>query len=73
MNEIENSNIDQLTSEIVLLKHQTAQNIIEIGKKELGEKATLKQICNHVSPQIGITSKECRGLLMHIKAGGKSE
>lgn len=33
MNEIESQNIDQLTSEIVLLKHQTAQNIIEIGKR----------------------------------------
>ena len=41
MNEIENSNIEQLTSEIVLLKHQTAQNIIEIGKRLIKAKEQL--------------------------------
>lgn len=33
MNEIQQSNLNQLEAEITVLKHQTAQNIIEIGKR----------------------------------------
>lgn len=33
MNQLQNTNLTQITSEIVLLKQQTAQNIIEIGKR----------------------------------------
>jgi len=33
MNEIQESNLNQLEAEITILKHQTAQNIIEIGKR----------------------------------------
>jgi len=32
-NEIQVSNIQQIETEIILLKNQTAQNIIEIGKR----------------------------------------
>ena len=32
-NEIQVSNIQQIEAEITLLKNQTAQNIIEIGKR----------------------------------------
>lgn len=41
MNEIANSQIDILTSEILLLKHQTAANIIEIGKRLIKVKEML--------------------------------
>lgn len=69
MNELQRP-LDVIETEINLLKQQTAQNIIEIGKKELGAQATLKQICNHVGPQFGISTKDCLELIMHVKAGG---
>ena len=67
LNEIQQTEIAKLETEIVMLKTQTAQNIIEIGRSQLGEKATLKQICNYIAPQIGIDANACMQLIIHTK------
>lgn len=41
MNEIQTTSIDTLTVEILILKQQTAQNIIEIGKRLISAKGSL--------------------------------
>lgn len=41
MSEIQQSNLGQIEAEIVILKHQTAQNIIEIGKRLIQAKEML--------------------------------
>jgi len=41
MNEIEQSSLSKIETEITILKHQTAQNIIEIGSRLIQAKEML--------------------------------
>lgn len=66
----ENKFILDITKEIQLLKKEAASNIMEIGRVELGPDATLKQICNHVGPMLGLSEKECLELFISTKTGG---
>ena len=59
--------LPQIEAEINILKTQAAQNVIEIGKAELGKSATLRQICNYVAPQIGVSSKDCFSLVTNLR------
>jgi len=65
MNELQN--VDTLTAEILILKNQTAQNIIEIGKKQLGNKATLKQISNYTAPMFNLDAETCFNLITNLR------
>lgn len=51
--------LEVIEMEMDILKKQTAQAIVKIGKMSLGEDASLKQILNYVSPMYGFTPKEC--------------
>ena len=54
------------TAEILILKRQIAQNIIGIGWHQLGPKAPLKQICNHVAPQFSLKPIDCMRLILRL-------
>lgn len=52
------TDLDVITDEIRLLQQIAGQAMIEIGIRQIGEQATLKQIANHVAPQFGISPKD---------------
>lgn len=58
MNELQRP-LEVIETEINFYKKQMAESILKIGKLELGEEATLKQVLNHVAPMYGFTPKEC--------------
>ena len=62
MNEIQSSEIKQIELEILQFKIELAESIIKIGRLQLGIQATLKQICNHVAPQLSLNPKDCLDL-----------
>lgn len=74
MNELTlSTDLNVITAEISSYKQVAGQAILEIGKRELGNGATIKQIANHVAPQLGIASKEAIWLMLSVEGGVRSE
>lgn len=72
MNELPGSGIEAITSEIVLLKQQLAQQLITYGKAQLGSGSTLRQIANYVGPQFQLSTDEAMELLVRVVGGDRA-
>ena len=70
MNEL--TPLPQLVAEINDLVSETQQNIIKMGRLQIGPSASLKEISLIVGPQLGMKPEECMNLLFHVRSGGKS-
>ena len=70
MNEL--TPLPQLAAEINELVSETQQNIIKMGRLQIGPSASLKEISRIVGPQLGMKPEECMDLLFHVRSGGKS-
>lgn len=71
MKELDNPRVNQLEAEILAFSKELRQNILKIGRLQLGEKATIREICNHIGPQFGLSPKQCLDIMMHVKEGIK--
>lgn len=69
MNEL--TPLQQLVAETNALFLETRENIIKMGRLQVGPKATLKEISRVVGPQLGMKPDECLEVLIHARNGGK--
>ena len=69
MNEL--TPLPQLVAEINDLFAETRENIIKMGRLQIGPSATLKEISRIVGPQLGLKPDECLEILIHSRNGGK--
>lgn len=62
-----------LANEIDDYKQQAGVAIYEIGIRQIGKRASLKQIANHVAPQLDIDRKYAYQMLILAKGGANDE
>lgn len=63
------SDLTVITAEINSFKQVAGQAVFEIGKRQLGESASLKQIANHVAPQLDISPQDALDFMLSVKFG----
>ncbi|WP_440118404.1 hypothetical protein [Paenibacillus sp. QZ-Y1] len=61
------NDLNVITAEINSYKREAGQAIYEIGIRQLGEQASLKQIANHVAPQLELTPTDAMTMLLYAK------
>jgi len=74
MNEIALSNdFAVITAEINSYKQAAGKAIYEIGIRQLGKTATIKQIANHVAPQLDLEPHMAIELMLSVNGGAANE
>lgn len=59
--------LEQIELDIKEHKKSLVENIIKVGKRQLGVGATLKQICNYVAPQFGLSPADVMRMALQVR------